>query len=334
MQPDVGVSCAAAANVALSASTAPQISFVFIAALPSGKPARRFVVARISSHAGAAAYRGTVRHCSRRVMTCTGAATAVGETTYTARYCRGFVMNVRAARALLLLLCTLAASALAQTFPSRPLRIVVPWPPGGVTDVLTRAVAVQMGDSLGQPVMMESRPGAGGTLGIAVVAKSPADGYTLVMTDVPSHAISASLYAKLPYDPEKDFEAIAMVAGSPMVLATHPGMGAKNLAEFLQILKANPGKYSYASSGNGAITHLAMERLKRMAGLDLTHIPFKGTVPAVQSVLAGDTAMGFGTIPGVAPQAKAGKLVLLGVSFARRFPQLPEVAPIAEQVPG
>jgi tripartite-type tricarboxylate transporter receptor subunit TctC len=238
------------------------------------------------------------------------------------------------ARAFFLVFFALAGQALAQPFPAKPLRIVVPWTPGGVTDVLTRAVAMQMGEGLGQQVVVENRPGAGGTIGIAAVAKSPADGYTLVMTDVPSHAISASLYTKLPYDPEKDFEAIAMAAGSPMVLATHPGMNAKTLAEFLQVLRASPGKYSYASSGNGSITHLAMERLKRMAGIDLAHIPFKGTVPAIQSVLAGDTAMAFGTIPGVAPQAKAGRLVLLGVSFPRRFAQLPEVPPIGEQVAG
>jgi len=243
-------------------------------------------------------------------------------------------MNLKAARTLVLFLCALTAPALAQPFPSKPLRIVVPWPPGGVTDLLTRTLAVQMGESLGQPVLIENRPGAGGTLGIAAVAKAPADGYTLVMTDVPSHAISASLYTKLPYDPEKDFEAIAMAAGSPMVLATHPGMNATNLKEFLLVLRASPGKYSYASSGNGAITHLAMERLKRMAGVDLEHVPFKGTVPAIQSVLAGDTAMAFGTIPGVAPQAKAGRLVLLGVSFPRRFSQLPDVPPIGEEVAG
>jgi tripartite-type tricarboxylate transporter receptor subunit TctC len=237
-------------------------------------------------------------------------------------------------RALLLILGTLAGQAFAQPFPSKPLRIVVPWTPGGVTDVLTRAVAFQMSEGLGQQVVVENRPGAGGTIGIAAVAKAPPDGYTLVMTDVPSHAISATLYAKLPYDPGKDFEPIAMAAGSPMVLATHPGMNARTLAEFLQVLRASPGKYSYASSGNGAITHLAMERLKRMAGVNLAHVPFKGTVPAIQSVLAGDTAMAFGTIPGVAPQAKAGKLVLLGVSFPRQFSQLPEVPPIGDQVPG
>jgi tripartite-type tricarboxylate transporter receptor subunit TctC len=127
-------------------------------------------------------------------------------------------------RALVLILCTVAGQAFAQPFPAKPVRIVVPWPPGGVTDVLTRAVALQMSEGLGQQVVIENRPGAGGTIGIAAVAKAPPDGYTLVMTDVPSHAISASLYTKLPYDPEKDFEAIAMAAGSPMVLATHPAM--------------------------------------------------------------------------------------------------------------
>jgi tripartite-type tricarboxylate transporter receptor subunit TctC len=204
-----------------------------------------------------------------------------------------------------------------------------------VSDVLARAVAAGMAEPLGQQVVVENRPGAGGTIGVAAVAKSPPDGYTLVMTDVPSHAISASLYSKLPFDPEKDLEPIAMAAGSPMVLATHPGMKAKNLAEFLQVLRSNPGKYSYASSGNGSVTHLAMERLRRMAGIgDLTHIPFKGTVPAIQSVLAADTAMGFGTIPGVSPHARTGKLVLLGVSFPRQFSQLPDVPPIGEQVAG
>lgn len=241
----------------------------------------------------------------------------------------------RTARCTLFLVsCAMAGAALAQPFPSKPVRIVVPWTPGGVTDVLTRAVAQYMSEPLGQQVVVENRPGAGGTIGIAAVAKAAPDGYTLVMTDVPSHAISASLYSKLPYDPEKDLEPIAMAAGSPMVLATHPGMNAKTLAEFLQVLRATPGKYAYASSGNGSVTHLAIERLKLMARIDATHIPFKGTVPAIQSVLAADTVMAFGTIPGVASHAKAGKLVLLGVSFPRRFSQLPDVPPIGEQVPG
>jgi tripartite-type tricarboxylate transporter receptor subunit TctC len=235
----------------------------------------------------------------------------------------------------LFVLCLIVIGhAVAQPFPSKPLRIVVPWPPGGVTDVLTRAVAAQMGESLGQQVVVENRPGAGGTLGVAAVAKAPPDGHTLVMTDVPSHAISATLYPKLPYDVLRDFEALALVAGSPMVLATHPGLKVRDLGEFLQAARARPGQLAYASSGNGAITHLAMERLKRMARIDLVHVPYKGTVPAIASVLSADTALAFGTIPGVAPHAKAGKLVLLGVSFPRRFAQLPEVPPVGERVAG
>jgi tripartite-type tricarboxylate transporter receptor subunit TctC len=228
----------------------------------------------------------------------------------------------------------LAGNVHAQPFPAKSIRIVVPWPPGGVTDVLTRAVAAQMGESLGQQVVVENRPGAGGTIGVGAVAKAPADGYTLVMTDVPSHAISATLYPKLAYDVLRDFESIAMVAGSPMVLATHPALNVKDLRAFLQAARARPGQLSYASSGNGAITHLAMERLKRMAGIDLVHVPYKGTVPAIASVLAADTALAFGTIPGVAPHARSGKLVLLGVSFPRRFAQLPDVPPVGDEVAG
>jgi tripartite-type tricarboxylate transporter receptor subunit TctC len=235
---------------------------------------------------------------------------------------------------LALLAWLLAGNVHAQPFPTKSIRIVVPWPPGGVTDVLTRAVAAQMGEALGQQVVVENRPGAGGTIGVGAVAKAPADGYTLVMTDVPSHAISATLYPKLAYDVVRDFESIAMVAGSPMVLATHPALNVKDLRAFLQAARARPGQLSYASSGNGAITHLAMERLKRMAGIDLVHVPYKGTVPAIASVLSADTALAFGTIPGVAPHARSGKLVLLGVSFPRRFAQLPDVPPLGDEVAG
>jgi tripartite-type tricarboxylate transporter receptor subunit TctC len=202
-----------------------------------------------------------------------------------------------------------------------------------VTDVLTRALAQAMSESTGQQFVVENRPGAGGTLGLAPVAKSAPDGYTIVASDVPSHAISATLYAKLPYDVLGDFEPIAMIAGSPMVLTTNPSLGVRSLPEFIKFAKANPGK-SYGSSGNGSITHLAVERLKRAAGIDLVHIPYKGTVPAIASVLSGDTVLAFGTIPGVVPHAKAGKLVPLGASFGKRFSQIPEVPAIAETVPG
>ncbi len=214
------------------------------------------------------------------------------------------------------------------------MRIIAPWPPAGVTDLLTRSVASAMSESTGQQFVVENKPGAGGTVGMAQVAKSPADGYTIASTDIPSHAISAMLYARLPYDVLADFEPVAIIAGSPMVLSASPALNARTVQEFVQIARSRPGQLSYGSSGNGAITHLAIERLKQMAGIDLVHIPFKGTVPAIASVLSGDTAIAFGTIPGVAPHARAGKLVLLGTSFGKRFAQLPDVAVIAETLPG
>jgi tripartite-type tricarboxylate transporter receptor subunit TctC len=236
----------------------------------------------------------------------------------------------------LILLAALAAplQAAAQAYPSKPIRLIVPWPAGGVSDALTRVVAQAMGESMGQQIVIENRPGAGGTIGMALVAKSPADGYTAVASDVPSHAISASLYARLPYDVLADFEPVGMIAGTPMVLATNPSFGARTFPDFIRLVKANPGKFSYGSSGNGAITHLAIERLKRQLDLDMVHVPYKGSIPALQSVLAGDAIAAFGQIPGVLPHAKAGKLVMLGSSFARRFEQIPEVPPIADYAPG
>lgn len=224
--------------------------------------------------------------------------------------------------------------AMAQGYPTKPVRIMVPWPPGGVTDVLARAVAQQMSDSMGQQVVIENRPGAGGTIGVGLIAKAAPDGYSLVMTDVPSHAISATLYTKLPYDVIKDFEPITMVAGSPMVLSAAPSLNVKTVREFIDLARSRKGQLAYGSSGNGSITHLAMERFKRMAGIEMLHVPYKGTVPAISSVLTGDSAVAFGTIPGVVPFAKAGKLVLLGGSFATRFPQIPDVPAIAETIPG
>jgi tripartite-type tricarboxylate transporter receptor subunit TctC len=242
---------------------------------------------------------------------------------------------MRLARSLIILAAlVLPVQALAQAYPAKPIRLIVPWPAGGVTDALTRVVAQAMGESMGQQLVIENRPGAGGTIGMALVAKAPADGYTVVATDAPSHSISATLYAKLPYDVLGDFEPVGMIAGSPMVLATNPVFNVKTFSELVRLVKANPGKFSYGSSGNGSITHLAMERIKRELDLDLVHVPYKGTIPAIQSVLAGDAIIAFGTIPGVLPHAKAGKLVMLGNSLARRFNQIPEVPPIADYAPG
>ena len=235
--------------------------------------------------------------------------------------------------ALAMLLIAVATAATAQPYPAKPVKIIVPWPPAGVSDILARALAQGLTETSGQQFVVENKPGAGGTLGMASLAKSPPDGFTLAASDIPSHAISASLYAKLPYDVLADFEPIAVIAGSPMVLVTQPSTNVRTVAEFIQFARQKQG-LAYGSSGNGSITHLAIERMKQETGISLEHIPFKGTVGAVSSVMAGDTVLAFGTIPGTVPQAKAGKLVLLGSSFARRFSQIPEVPPVADTLPG
>ena len=231
---------------------------------------------------------------------------------------------------LALLALLLAGNVHAQAFPTKSIRIVVPWPPGGVTDVLTRAVAAQMGESLGQQVLVENRPGAGGTIGVGAVAKAPADGYTLVMTDVPSHAISATLYPKLAYDVMRDFESIAMVAGSPMVLATHPALNAKDLRAFLQAARARPGQLSYASSGIGTTTHLSMERIKMSAKVDITHVPYQ-PAQAVGAAVAGHTQISSTSMPPAVSHARAGRVRAIAVTSAQRSPALPDVPTVNEQ---
>ena len=237
-------------------------------------------------------------------------------------------------RAFFLVSALLPLSVLSQAYPVKPIRLVIPWPAGGVTDALTRAVAQAMSESMGQQIVVDNRPGAGGVIGMALVAKAAPDGYTLVATDQPSHAISATLYSKLPYDVLGDFESVGMIGGAPMVFATNPSLNVKSFPDFIQLVKSNPGKYSYGSSGNGSITHLAIERLKRQLDLNIVHIPYKGTAPAIQSVLAGESAAAFGTITGILPHAKSGKLVMLGNSFARRFDQIPDVPPISDYAAG
>ena len=229
-------------------------------------------------------------------------------------------------------LAALAASAAADTYPSRPITMVVPFGAGGPTDALARIVAQRMSVALGQTVLVENVTGASGTVGIARVVRSAPDGYTIILGNWPAFVV-ASMTHTISYDVLADFEPVAMIAGSPMVLTTNPALGVRTLDEFIRLVRSKPGM-SYGSSGNGSITHLAIERLKREAGIDLVHVPYKGTVPAVASVLSGDTALAFGTIPGVVPHAKAGKLVLLGASFGKRFSQIPDVPAIAETVPG
>jgi len=235
-----------------------------------------------------------------------------------------------AARLVAAIALSIAAQADSQTYPNRPVRMVIPWPAGGITDVIARGVNLQLTEALGQQIIIDNRPGAGGTIGAALVAKANPDGYTVLMHDVASHCISATLYTGLPYDNLKDFEPIALVAGSPMVLVVHPSLNVRTVAQLIKLAKAKPGSINYASSGAGAITHLAAVRLERMAGIKLVHVPFKGSIPAATSVMNGETSMSFSTIPAALPHAKTGRLVMIATSFAKRSPQLPELPAIAE----
>ncbi|MBS0341431.1 MAG: tripartite tricarboxylate transporter substrate binding protein [Proteobacteria bacterium] len=235
-----------------------------------------------------------------------------------------------------LLVCCLplAAAQAASDFPNKAIRIVVPFPPGGATDAAARLVAQKMGEHWGQPVVVDNRPGAGGNVGSDIVAKSPADGYTMVMGVTGSHAINTSLYSKMPYDPLVDFVAISQVAVVPNVLVVHPSVPANNLAELVALAKKEPGKLDYASLGNGTAAHLGMEMLKAAAGIDVTHVPYKGSAPAVSDLIAGQVQMMVDGLPSSLPHVKAGKLRAIALTSLHRAPALPDLPTIAETYPG
>jgi len=224
-----------------------------------------------------------------------------------------------------------AGSAWAQAYPSKPVRMIVGFPPGGGTDVVARVISQKLTEWSGQPVTVENRAGATGTIGADLVAKSSPDGYTLIMGHVNSHAIAPNLFAKLPYDPIKDFAAVAYVGYVPNVLAVHPSVNVKSVKELVALLKANPGKYNYASSGNGSTQHLAGEMFKQLTGTSIVHVPYKGSGDAIKDLLAGVVAMNFDTMPPVMPHVQAGKLRGLAISTPRRLSQLPEVPTFAEE---
>ncbi len=222
-------------------------------------------------------------------------------------------------------------AAHAQTdYPGKPIRMVLGFPPGGISDVLARAIGAKMYSAMGQQVLVDNRAGAGTTIASDIVAKAPADGYTLFMQDITTHAINASLYRKLPYDSIRDFTPVALVATTPLMLLVHPSLPARSLKELIALAKSKPGQIVYASSGNGTILHLSMERLKSMAGIDMVHVPYKGSAPAVQALLGGEVAVSFSTMPPALPNVKAGKLRALGVTTARRVAAAPAVPTINE----
>ena len=238
---------------------------------------------------------------------------------------------VRATALMLVVVCALAATQVfGQTWPSKPIKWVVPFAPGGTTDILARTIGDKLSVALGQPVIIDNKPGAGGGLGAEFTAKSPPDGYTIMGGTISTHAINASLYSKLPYDPVKDFVPITLIARVPNMLVINPEVPAKNVPELIALLKANPGKYNFASSGNGTSQHLSGELFKTMAGVDMQHIPYKGSPPALQDVMGGQVSMTFDNITTALPLAKSGKLRALAVTTAKRSAVAPEVPTLAE----
>jgi tripartite-type tricarboxylate transporter receptor subunit TctC len=235
---------------------------------------------------------------------------------------------------LALLACLACAGAQAQGFPSKPIRIVVPFPPGGGTDVVARTVAPTMSEALGQPVVVENRAGAGGNIGTEFVARSPADGYTLIVASA-SSAINTTLVKGLTWDLQRDFAPVALLVLNQHILAAHPSLRASNVKELIALAKEKPGQVTYASYGNGSSAHLAAELFKLMAGVDLLHVPYKGAAPAVNDLVGGQVNVMFVDVAAVLPHLKSGRLKALGIGSARRFEGLPDVPTISESgVPG
>ena len=223
----------------------------------------------------------------------------------------------------------------AQPYPLKPVRCVVPYPPGGPTDIIGRAVAQKLAEALGQSVLIDNRGGAAGTIGSEHVARSPADGYTLLWATPGTHGIAPSIYPKLPYDPVKDFAPVTLVALGTNLMVVHPSVPARSVKEFIALAKARPGKLNFGSAGGGATSHMAAEMLKVMAGIDMVHVPFKGASPAIVALLSGEVDMAILDTPPLLPQIRSGKLRVLAAASERRSRVLPEVPTIAESgMPG
>lgn len=229
--------------------------------------------------------------------------------------------------------CAVPIASLAQDYPSKAIRLIVPFPPGGGTDILARAIGQKLTESMGQNVIVDNRPGAGGNLGAELAAKAAPDGYTIMMVSA-SYAVNASLY-KLAFDPVKDFAAVTQVASVPFALVANPSVPANNIKELLALAQAKPGQFNYASSGNGSSPHLAGELLAMMTGIKIVHVPYKGGGPAVADLIGGQVQLMFNTVVQSLPLIKSGKLKALAVSSPKRSSALPEVPTIAESgVPG
>jgi tripartite-type tricarboxylate transporter receptor subunit TctC len=236
--------------------------------------------------------------------------------------------NFLAAAAALIVVST-ATAGLAQSYPSKPVRVVVPYPPGGSTDIVARVIGEQLSQSMGQRFVVDNRPGAGGNIGMQLAAGAEPDGYTVVVGTT-AHAINMTLFKDLPYDTVKDFEPIALLTEIPLILVVNPAVEAQSVADLIALAKERPGTLNVASSGNGQSTHLAAEMFNAMAGIKLTHVPYKGSAPAITDVMAGHVQLMFDTVMSALPHVQAGKLRALAVSSAERAPVAPDVPTIAE----
>ncbi|HET7364460.1 MAG TPA: tripartite tricarboxylate transporter substrate binding protein [Burkholderiales bacterium] len=229
---------------------------------------------------------------------------------------------------------TWLAPAAAQPYPSKPIKLVVPFPAGGIADLYARLIGGRVAERWGQPVVIENRTGAGGNIGADAVAKSPADGYTLVMGSFGTHAVNVSLFASMPYDPVRDFAPIALVLEAEGLLVVHPSVPAQSVLDLIAYGRAHPGRLTFASAGMGTASHLAGELFKTMARVDMTHVPYKGNVPAITDLLAGQTSLIFATMPTVLPHVKAGKLRAIATIGSVRSAAAPDLPTVAETLPG
>ena len=239
-----------------------------------------------------------------------------------------------AAAALAMAACTAVAFAQAPAYPAKPVRIVVPYPAGGTTDIIARLAAAQLSERLRQPFVVENRAGASGAIGSVAVAQAAADGYTLVMGTASSHGINSALQKNLPYDAVKDFAPVTVVASTPNIIVVHPSVPARTLGELLALAKARPGQINFGSTSPGGSPYMSAELLKMMAGVDMTHVPYKGASPMLTDLMGGQIQAGFDNLPSTIAFVRSGKLRALAVTTAQRWPGAADIPTVAESVPG
>lgn len=248
------------------------------------------------------------------------------------------ILAIRFASALLatvLLALGVGGPAAAQPYPTKPIKFVVPYPPGGASDVTARILGQKLSEAYGQPVIIENRPGANGNIALDAVAKSAPDGYTIVMGNVGPNAINAGLYKTLPFDPIASFAPVTLTSTVPIVLLVNPSLPVKDAKDLVAYIKANPGKTNFASGGNGSATHLTAEMFKSMAGLDIQHVPYKGDAAAMTALMGGDVTMAFATIVAATPQIKGGRVKAIGIASKKRAGAFPDVPTISDSgLPG